>query len=351
MPDQRERPAKPVRVVAHQFHEGSMTMFNRTTMSGVILLAGLAPASAMACACGCGIFDAGVTGITPQESDSGLSVFARYSYMDQDQNREAGHAASPDDNSDKRIETDFYTLGINYVIRRKWMVMAELPVFDRKFTTTGADANGNPVVETVPLTDLGDAMIRLVYTGFAPDMSTGLGVGIKLPTGRYTSPVDQYGGYPYDRDSLPGTGSTDLEVNGYHVGHIAGAARWFIQAQYKFAVATRDGYRPGNEVDGGLGVTYDMPAGTAVISPTLQLLASVRAHDSGPEADPLNSGYQRLLLAPGLRVQITRKLSIYGDVAFPIAQYTNAASSVAIEGTSGQLAAHALFKLQVNYGF
>jgi len=271
--------------------------------------------------------------------------------MDQDSNREAGHAASPDDNSDKRIQTDFYTLGINYVIQHKWMIMAELPVFHRNFTTTGADASGNPLVETVPLTDLGDAMIRVDYTGFAPDMSTGLGVGIKLPTGRYTSPIDQYGGYPYDRDSLPGTGSTDLEVNGYHVGHLGGAARWFLQAQYKFAVATRDGYRPGNEIDGGFGLTYDLPAGKAILSPTLQLLGSIRAHDSGAEADPLNSGYQRLLLAPGLRVQITRKLSVYGDVAFPIAQYTNAASSVAIEGTSGQLAAHALFKLQVNYGF
>jgi hypothetical protein len=328
-----------------------MTQFTRRTARGLVLLAGLAPAGAMACACGCGIFDAGITGITPQDSDSGLSVFARYSHMDQDQNREAGHAASPDDNSDKRIQTDFYTLGFNYVIHNKWMIMAELPVFKRDFTTTGATANGNPVVETVPLTDLGDAMIRVEYTGFAPDMSTGLGVGIKLPTGRYTSPIDQYGGYPYDRDSLPGTGSTDLEVNGYHVGHIAGAARWFVQAQYKFAVATRDGYRPGNEVDGGLGVTYDLPAGSTILSPTVSLLGSIRAHDSGPEADPLNSGYQRLLFAPGLRVQVTRKLSVYGDVELPIAQYTNAASSVDIEGTSGQLAARVAFKLQVNYGF
>ena len=328
-----------------------MTRFARNSVAGLVLLAGVSPVAAMACACGCGIFDAGVTSITPQDSDSGLSVFARYSYMDQDQNREAGHAASPDDNSDKRIQTDFYTLGVNYVINHKWMVMAELPLYQRKFTTTGADTNGNPVVETVPLTDLGDAMIRVDYTGFAPDMSTGLGIGIKLPTGRYTSPMDQYGGYPYDRDSLPGTGSTDLDVSGYHVGHLGGGARWFVQAQYKFAVATRDGYRPGNEVDGGLGLTYDLPAGQSIVSPTLQLLGSVRAHDSGPEADPLNSGYQRLLLAPGVRVQITRKLSVYGDVAFPIAQYTNAASSVAIEGTSGQLAAKALFKLQVNYGF
>jgi hypothetical protein len=328
-----------------------MTRAISTAALGAACLALLTPVSAFACACGCGIFDAGITGITPQDSDSGLSVFARYSTMDQDSNREAGHVASPDDNSDKRIQTDFYTLGINYVIGHKWMVMAELPMYHRQFTTTGADTQGNPVIETVPLTDLGDAMVRLTYTGFAADMSTGLGVGIKLPTGRYTSPIDQYGGYPYDRDSLPGTGSTDLEVSGYHVGHLGKGARWFVQGQYRFAVATRDGYRPGNELDGSLGVTYDLPAGKTLISPTLQVLGSLRAHDTGDAADPLNSGYQRVLLAPGVRVQITRKLSIYGDVEFPVAQYVNAASSVAIEGTSGQLAAHTLFKLQVNYGF
>lgn len=327
--------------------------FRGTTaaLGAMALFTALAPVTAMACACGCGIFDAGVTSITPQDSDSGLSVFARFSALNQDRNHEGGHAASPDDNDDKRIQTDFYTLGVNYVIGHKWMVMAELPMYHRNFTTTGADQNGNPVIEKVPLTDLGDATIRFDYTGFAADMSTGLGVGIKLPTGRYTSPTDRYGGQPYDRDSLPGTGSTDLSVNGYHIGHIAGAARWFVQAQYQFAVATRDGYRPGNELDGALGATYDLPAGGTVISPTVSLVGSLRAHDTGEEADPLNSGYRRLLLAPGLRVQISRKLSVYGDVEFPIAQYVNAASSVAIEGTSGQLVAPVAFKLQVNYGF
>jgi hypothetical protein len=329
----------------------AFTPIRRSALTGLALMIGFAPASAMACACGCGIFDAGVTSITPQDSDSGLSVFARFSAMDQDKNHEQGHSASPDDNSDKRIQTDFYTLGINYVIHHKWMIMAELPLAHRNFTTTGADANGNPITEKVPLTDLGDAMLRVTYTGFAADMSTGIGIGIKLPTGRYTSPTDQYGNQPYDRDTLPGTGSTDLEISGYHVGHIAGAARWFVQAQYKFAVATRDGYRPGNEFDGGLGVTYDLPAGKVIVSPTLQLLGSVRARDSGDNADPLNSGYQRLMIAPGLRVQITRKLSIYGDVEFPISQYVNAARPSDNADTMGQLVAPALFKLQVNYGF
>ncbi len=316
-----------------------------------MLLFAATSTQAMACACGCGIFDTGVSSVTPQDSDSGLSVFARFSTMDQDTNHEGGHSASANDNTDKRIQTDFYTVGFTYTIQRKWMVMAELPLIHRNFTTTGTDLFNNPVVEKVPLTDLGDATIRASYTGFSPDLATGLGIGVKLPTGRATSPVDAYGGRPYDRDTLPGTGSTDLLVDGYHVGHLVGPARWFVQAQYQFAVATRGGYRPGNEVDGAIGATYDLPAGHIVVSPTLQVLGALRAHDTGDAADPLNSGYRRLLLAPGLRVQVTRKLSVYGDVELPIAQYVNAASLAQNPDSSGQLVAPMQFKLQVNYGF
>ena len=315
------------------------------------LISTLSATPALACACGCGIFDVG--NVTPQSSDSGLSVFVRYDYMDQNQNREAGHTASPDDNANKRISTDFYTIGGNYVINHKWMVMAELPVFARNYTTSALNDAGASPVARFPLTSLGDAELTLTYTGFSPDMATGLGIGVKLPTGRSTSPT--YPNFtqnpPYDRDTLPGTGSTDLMVSGYHVGHVSGAGHWFVQAQYKFAVATRDNYRPGNEINAALGASVDLKAGGTTLAPQLSLLASVRQHDSGANADPLNSGYQRLLVAPGLRVALTRKLSVFGDVEFPVAQYVNSAASPAVTGTAGQLAAKALFKLQLNYGF
>ena len=316
------------------------------------------PATAHACACGCGIFDVGDGTLIPQPSDSGFSVFYRYAYMDQNQNFEQGHKAPAADNSDQRIQTSFHTLGAEYRVNHKWMVMAQLPIYDRHFTTSATDDAGNTANVTFPLTAAGDAMVQVTYTGLTPDMADGLSFGVKLPTGRHTSPT--YGNYtqnpPYDPDTLPGTGSTDILVGGYHVGHIGvgreGAAHWFAQAQYKIAVATQNGYRPGNEIDSALGVSYDLATGGVTkLSPTLQLLGSVRARDSGVNAVPLNSGYQRLLIAPGARVQLSRKLSVYADVELPIAQYTNAASSVAIEGTAGQLVAPALFKMQVNYGF
>jgi len=42
---------------------------------------------------------------------------------------------------------------------------------------------------------------------------------------------------------------------------------------------------------------------------------------------------------------------VFADVELPIYQYTNAASSLAIEGTEGQLIASALWGVQVAYDF
>ena len=72
----------------------------RISYRALAVLALFTPASAMACACGCGIFDTGIAGVLPQASDHGLSVFFSLGAMDQDRNREQGHTASPDDNSD-----------------------------------------------------------------------------------------------------------------------------------------------------------------------------------------------------------------------------------------------------------
>jgi hypothetical protein len=328
-------------------------IFRTRLLATSAALALIIPTAASACACGCGIFDVGDGTATPVASDSGLSVWFRYANVDQNQNHVAGSDAPAADNPDKRIETGFFTIGADYMINRKWTVMAELPLFKRNFTTTGADAMGKPVIEAVPLTALGDAVVQVMYTGFSPDMTTGLGLGVKLPTGRDSSPLDRYGNQPYDRDSLPGTGSTDLQVSFYHVGAAAMRLNWFVQGQYHFAVASRDGYRPGNELDAALGLSYDLTGrGHGLgIAPALQLLGSVRAHDTGVNADPLNSGYRRLMIAPGVKLQLTRKLSVYGDVEVPVAQYINAAGSVAGEGKSGQLVAPVVFKLQVNYGF
>jgi hypothetical protein len=322
------------------------------------------PNNAMACACGCGIFDVGANVLAgmPSESDTGVSVWFRYSYMNQNQNWEGNSKAPASDNGDKEINTSFYTAGGEYRINPAWTVMAELPVYNRSLTTTD-DAFGSVIgvpnsVYTGRLTSLGDLQLTAMYTGLAADMSSGLTFGVKLPTGNFTGPVGPAGGTEFDRDSLPGTGSTDIMLGGYHVGQftIDSPFGYFAQGRYQFAVLTQsnvDGsYRPGNEMDGAAGLTYDFGAQGPFddVLPLLQLLGSWRERDSGTGADPLNSGYRRVLIAPGIEVRLNN-LRFYADVEKPIYQDTNSASSLALEGTAGQLTASTLYKLQVAYDF
>lgn len=321
------------------------------------------PGFALACACGCGVFDIGANNAFPNNADSGLSVFFRFNYMDQNKNWEGSSSAPAADNADKDIKTRFYTLGGQYMFDHDWGVMVELPVFQRSFTSTG-DGTAYPAgsIFTSGMTDIGDVMIQGVYSGLSPDMSTGITFGIKLPTGNMTGPavppnVSADGRYDlvYDRDTLPGSGSTDLLVGAYHVGGLTedGRLAYFSQARYQFAVMERVGatgsYRPGNELDLGAGLTYDLGAVGALgrVAPVLQLIASDRSSDGGTGSS-FNSGYRRLLAAPGIDVRIDR-VKLFADVAVPVFQHTNIDNPAS--GNIGQLTASTIWRFQVGYDF
>jgi hypothetical protein len=322
------------------------------------LFAGLAlasiPSTGFACACGCGVFDVGVGNM--MSSDTEFSIWTRYAYMNQNQNWEGGSKAPASDNTDKQINTSFYTIGGQYRISPAWTVMAEVPTYDRHLTTTddGTVFGAAGSIYTGKISDLGDMQITSTYKGLSDDMSTGITFGAKLPTGNSTGPNGPLGGAEFDRDSLPGTGSTDLIVGAYHGGALneEETLSYFVQLRYEFAVLTRESYRPGNDLNGAVGTTYDFgeTGPFSRVAPVLQFIGSYRMHDTGANSDPLNSGYHRVLIAPGLEVRYNQ-LRIYGDVEKTLYQYANAASSVATEGTSGQLVASTLYKLQVSYDF
>jgi hypothetical protein len=356
---------------------GSVPRLSTLCASIAIAAAGaMVPEAASACACGCGVFDFGANTAFPNQSDSGWSAFFRYNYMDQNKNWEGNSSAPASDNPDKNIRTSFFTFGGQYVIDRNWGVMAEIPIYKRSFTSTG-DGSAEPAgqIFTSDMTDLGDLMLLGMYTGFSPDMSTGITFGVKLPTGNYTGPYmspgqtgpGTTGGLVYDRDSLPGTGSTDLLFGGYHAGALNqdGTLSYFIQARYQFAVMERNSdigsYRPGNELDGAVGISYGLGAVGVFrsVAPVLQLIASDRSSDSGSAANPgnpNNSGYRRVLLAPGIDLRI-KKLKIYADVSIPVFQHTTIdslglPSNPNNDGNgAGQLIATAIYRLQLGYDF
>ncbi len=276
-----------------------------------------------ACACGCGVFDVGTSTMLP--SGTGGLLYVDYDYQDQNLNWN-GHSRAPaSDNPDKKIETHFFTPGIQYMFNRSWGIQVELPIANRFFETTGG-ATGSDLVHTT-WTAMGDIRVQGLYTGFFEDQSAGINFGLKLPTGDYTH-NNAYG--DVDRDSEIGTGSTDLLLGGFYRHELISKYHldWYAQAELDFPFlyrSTADGsYRPGAEIDGAAGIYYEgFRIGRVGITPIAQVIASVRRQDSGAAAsNPVASGYQRVFLSPGFELDI-HPFMIYADVELPVYQNTN----------------------------
>ena len=279
----------------------------------VAALAVLSPGAALACACGCAVFDVGTSSLLP--NGPGATVFAEYDFLNQTRNWSGTSSAPAANNDDKNIRSDFFLAGGQYMFNDDWGVMAEVPYTERHFvtqedpTTLGSFDHGS----------LGDIRLMGVYSGFSPDMSTGVTFGLKLPTGDHTYPN-------FDPDTEIGSGSTDIMLGGYHSGALdfAGDFVWYTQALWQHHIATQDGYTPGPELNGAVGVSYNNwnlgPQTT--LAPILQVLLSDRGRDSGPVADPANTGYQRVLISPGLSLAMNQ-WKLYADVEVPVWQHMN----------------------------
>ncbi|MGA9795376.1 MAG: hypothetical protein WBQ17_07560 [Rhizomicrobium sp.] len=276
-------------------------------------MAGFSPSAALACACGCAVFDVGTSSLLP--NGPGATIFGEYDFLNQTKNWSGTSSAPAADNDDKNIRSDFYLAGGQYMFNDDWGVMAELPYTERHFATEVSPGT----VGDFDHGSLGDIRLMGVYSGFSPDMSTGITFGVKLPTGDHTYPN-------FDQDTEIGSGSTDILLGGYHSGQIdfAGDFVWYSQVLWQHHVATQDGYTPGPELNGAIGISYNNwnLSSHATLAPVLQLLVSERGRDGGPAADPDNSGYQRLLLSPGLSLSVNQ-WKLYADVEVPVWQHMN----------------------------
>jgi hypothetical protein len=218
------------------------------------------------------------------------------------------------------------------MMTRSWGLVVEVPYWNRLFKTT------NDVDNIVDFTHdaFGDVRVRGIYTGFSEDLSTGVTAGLKLPTGDYKDPN-------FDRDTQIGTGSTDLLVGAYHIGPLAADRRWiwFIDGQWNEPFAYSGEYRPGSEVDLTAAVSH---AGYrlegASVAPLIEIIGAVRARDQGSDSNPGDSGYSRLLVAPGVDASFAG-LRATMTVGLPLYEHVN----------GNQLVAPALFKLVVGHSF
>jgi hypothetical protein len=301
------------------------------------LAAALAPGSVHACACGCGVFDVATLSMFPR--GPGGMAWLEYDYQDQNQNWSGSSRAPAANNPDKEIRTHFLDLGFQYMVNASWGFQVEVPSANRYFKTTGG-ASGTDIV-SLDWWSLGDIRLWGIYSGFSDDMSTGITFGTKLPTGNYSF-NDAFG--DVDRDSEIGTGSTDILLGGYHYGDLSKNHRWgwFAQGQLDVPVLTQAQYRPGLELDGAAGTYFKgLFIGNVGITPIAQIIGSERTRDTGAAAaNPVASGYQRVLLSPALQIDYHR-VRLYADVEIPVYQHF----------TGNQLAAPALFKVVLSYMF
>jgi hypothetical protein len=268
-------------------------------------------------------------------SDQGGMVFLQYGYQDQNRNWSGTSQAPADNNDDKEIQTHFVTVGLQYMFNRSWGVQAEVP-YDFRYFKKQDDA-GNIVSRN--WSQLGDIRIEGIYTGFSEDLSAGVTLGVKLPTGSYTFDSDVV-----DRDTQIGTGSTDILLGGFYRGNLTKDDKWnwFAQLQLDVPVLIQDEYRPGVELDAAAGILYKgFSLGRVRISPVAQVIFSERTSDSGANsANPVASGYQRIMLSPGIEFHI-HPVRIYADAEFPVYQ----------NFTGNQLAAPVLLKAILSFMF
>ncbi len=289
------------------------------------------PHSAKACACGCGVFSVSTPQMFPKGSGGTLSL--EWDYMNQDQNWRGSSRAPSANNSDKRIRSDFYSARLQYMVNRTWGFNVEVPYWSRSFDT---DVGGGDV-EAYNHAAPGDIRLMGMYTGFSADMSTGLTFGVKLPTGSHTLSG-------MDRDTQIGTGSTDALLGVFHRDRFAAHPHymWSVDGKLDVPVLTVGGYRPGAEFDASTGVSHDpFSLGHGVkIAPFLQLVNSYRLHDSGAAADPANTGYERLLVTPGLEFGYGAE-TLDADVGLPVYQNVR----------GNQLVAPVLFQVVLSHAF
>jgi hypothetical protein len=295
------------------------------------------PSLGRACACGCGIYEVGTSSMLP--TGSGIMTYVDYDYQDQDHNWSGSSEAPNADNPDKDIRTSWETFGYQDMFNRSWGIRLEIPYEERHFVTV-SNAPGGPLAD-LNFSGFGDIRIEGIYTGFSPDLSSGLTFGLKLPTGSYAR-NNAYG--DIDRDSEIGSGSTDLLLGAYRRFNLGTDYGWsgFTQALLDMPVLTQVQYRPGTEFDVAVGAYYNgWRIGRLLVSPVGQLKVSVRGSDTGANATfPVASGFERLLVSPGIEFDL-HPVKVYADIELPLYEHF----------TGNQVAAPLLFRLNVAYMF
>jgi len=256
-------------------------------------------------------------------TEAGGTLFQlQYDYIRQDTLMEGSPRTSvaPEDADALEQKTIAQTLtaSLDYTFDRDWGVTVTLPLVGRKHDHL-ADPYEDPTPESWNYTRLGDARAVGRYRFLAtPSVNAGVQFGLVLPTG--VTDVANAEGVVAERSLQPGTGATS-GVAGFYANYAAqDGSLWFTQLQFQGAMATKDDYRPGNQVLLTGGVSWPVTDNLALLA---QLDALWRAHDSGANAESQDSGGRSLFISPGISYTVSPAVQLYAFAQLPLYRYVN----------------------------
>lgn len=287
----------------------------------LLLAAAVTPAPAFA---GCGTASCtantswDVQGVSEQP---GVALDLRYEFIDQNQLRAGSGKTSIDtgEATEKQTINRNLAASLDYAAAN-WGVTVSVPYYASRSHVHVL--NDTQETETWRFSRLGDVRVLGRYqfnSGPFENRVYGIKFGAKLPTGAIDMANAE--GMVAERALQPGTGSTDALLGGYFYQGLPGRlAGWFTQALWQHAVATRDGFRPGDQVLADVGLRYIL---TDKWNAILQLNALHKERDSGPNAEPDVSGGNFVFLSPGLSYAMGKSTQIYAFAQKPLYQYVN----------------------------
>jgi hypothetical protein len=204
-----------------------------------------------------------------------------------------------------------------------WGVSLAIPYMDRRHVHIH-NHHGERIEERWDFRGLGDVRVQgryLLASSGSDEVScvSGMTLGLKLPTDRHD--VANGEGELAERTLQPGTGTTDAIVGAYwHRAEPLTGWSYFTRGQAVLPMTTRDGFRPGRELQLDAGARY---AANSKVGLMLQANARWKARDSGANAEPEDSGQRALFVSPGASWNLGRDAQLYAFVQVPLYQSVN----------------------------
>lgn len=296
----------------------------------VLAMLSLIPHPAQACAtCGCTLSADAAMGYS---AAPGWHLSEEYDYIHQAELRSGTRAVSGVPNGtelERETLNRYITTGLSYSPTSAWNISLLVPYVVRTHSTYGVFDSTQPLppLSSSHSSSLGDLRLIGSYQGLLPTNNLGIQLGVKLPSGKYGTAIDFYGGpnagTPLDASLQPGTGSTDVIVGAYYYQPISQSFDFFANALFQAAIRHHmdqpgNDYRPGNSTTVSFGLRYEENPQWV---PQLQVNLLHKSPDQGALADVQNTAGNVAYLSPGVTIRLLGRLHLFGFVQLPV--YSN----------------------------